>query len=305
MTCYLFTVLYTYILVFNYGSTALNMYFMEELCGKTLDLAAIGLESAVVKLTRNKEYSSTMNCVTIVKTKDNRQLMVKYVNLDIQSYQDCPGDYLAMYDGIYQLSNKTAQDPATKFCGDDAPRASYTSNENYFTFRFVSDHEFFGQGFEILVTSFHNGTCGKDEYSCDNKRCISDTLVCNGYDNCGDYSDWCGLSAPVIGGIVIACFVALLTLWVCMVFLWYAFTWRRQRRQRQSRRSSRPPVSSMAVPEQRYTHLPAIPPSTNTSSNRRDVFTIFPQLRISITPIQPPPYPGEPDMRDYLNHGLT
>ncbi|XP_055955920.1 neuropilin and tolloid-like protein 1 [Patella vulgata] len=197
MTCCLLTVLY--ILVFNYGSTALNMYFMDELCGKTLDLAAIGLESAMVKLTKNKEYSSTMNCVTVVKTKDNRQLMVKYVKLDIQSYEDCPGDYIAMYNGIYQLESKTVQDPVTKFCGDDAPRGSYTSNDNYFTFRFVSDHEFFGQGFEILLTSFHNGACSANEFGCNNGRCIHNDLHCNDFDNCGDGSDYCLLST---GGVI-------------------------------------------------------------------------------------------------------
>ncbi|KAL8612422.1 hypothetical protein ACOMHN_008407 [Nucella lapillus] len=32
------------------------------------------------------------------------------------------------------------------------------------------------------------GTCGSS-FQCDNKKCIEETLVCDGVDNCGDFSD--------------------------------------------------------------------------------------------------------------------
>ena len=46
-----------------------------------------------------------------------------------------------------------------------------------------------------------------DEFSCDNGRCIDDELSCNGYNNCGDWSDaTCALPtvpmAVIIGGSI-------------------------------------------------------------------------------------------------------
>ncbi|KAK7478176.1 hypothetical protein BaRGS_00030537, partial [Batillaria attramentaria] len=32
------------------------------------------------------------------------------------------------------------------------------------------------------------GTCGSS-FQCDNEKCIEETLVCDGVDNCGDFSD--------------------------------------------------------------------------------------------------------------------
>ena len=37
---------------------------------------------------------------------------------------------------------------------------------------------------------FHiSGVCDSWEYNCDNGRCIDNSLTCNGYNSCGDYSD--------------------------------------------------------------------------------------------------------------------
>lgn len=45
-----------------------------------------------------------------------------------------------------------------------------------------------------------SGNCRSSEHSCNNGRCISDSLTCNGYDPCGDRSD-CN-NVIVIGAIV-------------------------------------------------------------------------------------------------------
>ncbi|XP_064487900.1 uncharacterized protein LOC135400090 [Ornithodoros turicata] len=48
-------------------------------------------------------------------------------------------------------------------------------------------------GFEIVITGFQqpegSGGCGRGLKLCNNGRCIWDGFVCDGRDNCGDYSD--------------------------------------------------------------------------------------------------------------------
>ena len=51
---------------------------------------------------------------------------------------------------------------------------------------------------------FTTGDCGEHEYKCKNGRCIPDEVVCDDYDNCGDWSDegtsGCGLSKYDVTG---------------------------------------------------------------------------------------------------------
>ena len=63
------------------------------------------------------------------------------------------------------------------------------------------------------------GYCDSWEISCDNGRCIDDSLRCNGYNPCGDYSD-CQLSVGEISGIAVGavvCFIITLAIIVVCV----------------------------------------------------------------------------------------
>ncbi|XP_046583586.1 vitellogenin receptor-like [Haliotis rubra] len=56
--------------------------------------------------------------------------------------------------------------------------------------------------------------CNSDEFSCDNGRCIDQSLYCDSYDNCGDDSDDCYMDTNwwvwmVIGIVVFIIFCAI------------------------------------------------------------------------------------------------
>jgi hypothetical protein len=68
---------------------------------------------------------------------------------------------------------------------------------------------------KTFVLSFL-GYCFSYEYSCGNGRCISNSLTCNGYNPCGDYSDCAvvltvgGIAGIVVGGIFFVVIVIIL-----------------------------------------------------------------------------------------------
>lgn len=77
----------------------------------------------------------------------------------------------------------------------------------------------YAQGsFKVVVTLFHEGSCGGDEVRCSNGYCIKHSIYCNGHNPCGNDSEKCGdrvTSAPnnvtnIILGVLIP--VGLLTI---------------------------------------------------------------------------------------------
>lgn len=72
----------------------------------------------------------------------------------------------------------------------------------------------------LICLSTVPGDCDSDEYSCRNGRCISDNLVCNGNNPCGDYSD-CAyvIAAGVIAGIVVGTVALVVTVVTVVVII--------------------------------------------------------------------------------------
>ncbi|KAL5021043.1 hypothetical protein ScPMuIL_000198 [Solemya velum] len=102
--------------------------------------------------------------------------------------------------GLISGSHHMHFDQSTEFpgpiCGRSALPHAHTNGETDLTFRFVSTGGNMrkNRGFKILLTISHISPCDDDEYECSNQECISDNLVCDGLNHCGDVSGSCAFS---------------------------------------------------------------------------------------------------------------
>ncbi|XP_025076178.1 low-density lipoprotein receptor-related protein 12-like [Pomacea canaliculata] len=160
-----------------------------------------------------------MKCEMAVRAPPGQQLIVTFESLDIApGYSGC-ADFLSLIDGDLQ-EQTPVPGVAKKLCGTEAPAPVITSGRAV-TLRFDSNTIEEGQGFTAVITPFHQGECTRDEYRCDNDRCIDRRLMCDDHDNCGDGSDKCWLSVTAVVVIVIITIIvfAILVL-VAVIYLY-------------------------------------------------------------------------------------
>lgn len=85
---------------------------------------------------------------------------------------------------------------------------------------------------QIKPISFYiTGNCGSNEFRCSNGFCIKKSLVCNGYNNCGDRSDQVACAVARLGdGIIVAIVLGCLVGFVCIPLALIYFVCRPRRR---------------------------------------------------------------------------
>ncbi|XP_067652238.1 neuropilin and tolloid-like protein 2 [Haliotis asinina] len=161
-----------------------SVYYMDQKCSRTVSFS----KDMRLKLTvfPNTHLNYNWLCTTTVQTTTpGDRLLVNIRSLNTRSSIGCTRNSLKIMDG------STIINGASGDCGF-APLTTYTSTTNSLTFKFTTDGSYQTGQFDILVTSFKNainGVCPSGRFDCDNDRCISNTLTCNGYDDCGDDSD--------------------------------------------------------------------------------------------------------------------
>ncbi|XP_052802940.1 suppressor of tumorigenicity 14 protein-like [Mya arenaria] len=196
----------TYLTLFAFlgYAFAIQTYYLDQRCGSTLNFPYYSLDAVRLKLTSNINYRSNMDCLMTVNTTSSKKFMLYFKSIAIESSVSCTRDWLEVFDGP-NVNSRYVSGLSYRQCGFSISSQVFKTSGNSLTLRFQSDSSFQYSGFDMVITSYHTGYCYSDEHDCDNGRCISDTLTCNGYNPCGDYSD-CPLAGGVIAGIVVGCF---------------------------------------------------------------------------------------------------
>ncbi|KAJ8300032.1 hypothetical protein KUTeg_021551 [Tegillarca granosa] len=157
-----------------------------------------------LKQSRYVHYHNDQKCYLTFTTTIGHRLLLTFRKLLIEPEPDCNDDYLELFDGN-ETSTSYIPDLPYRLCGSITPKGGYSSTGPVLTMFFRSDSWMPDAGFDVIVTSFHEGSCNEDEFRCTSGKCIHHSLVCDDFDNCGDSSDErCQVPTEVIIFIIIA-----------------------------------------------------------------------------------------------------
>ncbi|XP_046585182.1 low-density lipoprotein receptor-related protein 12-like [Haliotis rubra] len=206
------------LLVIGVGYSASHYLYMDTICGKSLHLKnyASGLD---LNLTKSDAYAAELNCSLKLIAQTQHRVIVRFISLNIASFVSCPEDFLT----ISECAPGDNCSESRRYCGVEAPGEAYTSSSSVVILRFISSAKFHGRGFQLYVTTFHEGPCSDGETLCLNGRCVSDAVRCTKGDNCEDGSGQCDvtLTPPVIVGFVVGGVIILITFALAFLILWY------------------------------------------------------------------------------------
>ncbi|XP_060074191.1 neuropilin and tolloid-like protein 2 [Ylistrum balloti] len=254
-------------------ASAIRTYYMDQRCSETLNMTKLGIESAKLKLTRWSKYRNNMACYLTIEAPVNKFIMITFRDIDIKSgmFDSCEGDRLQIFDGRDSSVNMVGG-LTYKLCGERRPRGAFYTTQRYMTFLFESDSFFTDDGFSLIFTSFHTGICLSSETACKRGQCISKSLECDGYNQCGDSTDECSITGGPIAGIIVGAIIVIAV--VIVIFV----CWRR--------RATQGAVIKYNSPTEQAT---VIPPPSSYPVQPVPAPQAYPQA-----PYQPPPLQGYP-----------
>ncbi|XP_045172473.2 low-density lipoprotein receptor class A domain-containing protein 2-like [Mercenaria mercenaria] len=165
---------------------SITTYYLAPHCGQTIDLIDTG--AILLKLIAGG-VQPDMKCYRLItSSQTGDRIMLYFKDINIARSKGCAMDWLELHDG------RTFDSPYVSgldrnLCGNSINNTVHSTNgSNLYAF-FRSGQSVTTKGFDLVITRYHTGTCIKGEYTCQNGRCISESLICNGYNPCGDDSD--------------------------------------------------------------------------------------------------------------------
>lgn len=198
------------------GGYGIPSYYMDEFCNGTIDISWPNIIK--LQLTRNLTYNPNMDCHLVVTTTNlvYNQFMLHFKDINIEPGTPCRRDFLEVRDGRMPDSPFVSGYDGP-LCGLSITTSVQTTSGGNLYLRFKSDSTRQSTGFTLIIVQYHTGYCYTGQYSCDNNRCIDHTIVCDGYNPCGDFSD-CPfiLAAGAIAAIVVGTLAFLV---MCLIIL--------------------------------------------------------------------------------------
>ncbi|XP_028275303.1 membrane frizzled-related protein [Parambassis ranga] len=129
-------------------------------------------------------YPPNSLCVWVIRVPPSSLVQIHVSSLTVEGPSPCLFDWLEVQEQVEQGS------VVTRFCGNVAPPTVNTNSSTvWVTFR--SDGSIAGNGFTAQYRAILPGhkSCSREEFMCDNGRCLLLVSVCDGQPNCHDQTD--------------------------------------------------------------------------------------------------------------------
>ncbi|KAK2848190.1 hypothetical protein Q7C36_009872 [Tachysurus vachellii] len=122
-----------------------------------------------------KYYPPLMRCEWNIEVPPTMHVKLTFSKFMMSVGGSCLNDFVQVND--------------EKLCGSLPSSTMRTSNSNQMTVIFYSDASNVDRGFNANYKAFVPTNPCPDKFLCNNKRCVSNALVCDGWNDCGDNSD--------------------------------------------------------------------------------------------------------------------
>ncbi|KAK7504595.1 hypothetical protein BaRGS_00004081, partial [Batillaria attramentaria] len=196
-------------------------YVLTDYCGET-----IYVDSAAL-LTINGYWDYSYDCAVTIKAThaetDNQ------VRLELLSFQaDCTSNWVDLYNGntfyrTLQSLNADMLNIAERMCGQRTWSTMYLTDYDTLQVKIFASNDWVTPVTATMLATSTSGTYSGDDFICDNDLYVDESLQCDGYNNCGDWSDensdLCGddddtddysPEVIVIAGVVVGSFLFIL-----------------------------------------------------------------------------------------------
>ncbi|KAL8605151.1 hypothetical protein ACOMHN_031092 [Nucella lapillus] len=233
-----------FLLVFLQYSTCYIPDKIKVKCRDTIDLRGMNLQSGLVVSELPEKIPiyphEDQRCDIFLSFSEGNEMMFYFDYLDLYSSDrsKCDSTNVEFFDGSASTAVKGLEEP---ICGrqEEMPTGVYYVLHNLLIIRANSNGVVQGAGFTIHFTIYRRGfPCDRDEFSCESydahtgsqgfRRCVDSQLVCDDWNDCGDWADErqnCNdLTTGAIAAIVLVA-LALVALVVGLIF----FCWLRRR----------------------------------------------------------------------------
>lgn len=174
--------------------------FDEEGCRMTRDGFEGFINRTDVPYTRVRavvEHGLSLDCMWTITVQEGWKVQLSFEKFKLEKPNDCESNFIDVFDERTDMPSRLRN-----FCGSVAD--SVNSKTNVVHIRFFAEAAAVNSSFAILYTAYHDkigssAKCEEDEFDCEDAKCISDTLYCNGITNCQYRWDEMKCSQTVVG----------------------------------------------------------------------------------------------------------
>lgn len=127
------------------------------------------------------EHGVALDCMWTITVQEDWKIQLSFEKFKLDKPNECDSNFIEIFDIRTDIPSR-----AKIFCGSVAE--SVNSKANVVHIRFFAEASAINSSFAILYTAYHervaNTACSPGEFDCEDNKCISDTLYCNGIINC-------------------------------------------------------------------------------------------------------------------------